>query len=153
MSSFFASPDPSTIQATDTPEWSYLFGGWSPDDFIAWHKALVISEGLNRANTDFIDAWNQAPNLCGQISYRTTFGIQGSRNADFIQYAKDNGFYDALFSGIIGSVVQASNAGADVVHKIADDLEAFGKYFNWFLLIAVIAFLWIYFPQIRKVLK
>ena len=141
----------------NVPVWSYIFGGWNQDDFIQWHIALVKEYGKDSANNIFIDAWNNAPFLSKQISYRNS---ALPNNELFIAYAQDNDFYDALFSGLLGSVASVENGTAriiksvpKIVNTIANDVESVSNYFNIIIIIVIFILLWIYIPDFKKVFK
>ena len=132
------------IDYASTPDWSYLFGGWNQDDFISWHKALIAQFGLDQANVIFLREWDNAPLFASQIAFRQQQPAMD--NGAFIQYAKDNGFYDGLFPAAVSGV-------KNLVNTISEDIGIVGKNFNWILLAVLIICICVYFPKVRKIFK
>lgn len=98
------------IDINSTPVFCW-FGGsdcWNCIDFITWHKALVSAYGQSKANTIFITSWSSAPFI------NTAYDCR-SFDSSFRQYAKDNGFFDALYSGL-GVIAEPIGVGTDIVH-------------------------------------
>lgn len=71
---------------------------WNCEDWIAWHKELVKAYGLQQANLRFITAYHQASFGAASYDCRTF-------NRSFREYARQNGFLDALYQGI-GAIMQ-----------------------------------------------
>lgn len=114
------------ITADSKPVWAYigLFGDyWKCGDFITWHKELVKKYGLEKANQTFLSEWENAPLINAGYDCR-------SFNADFKQYAKDNGFYDALFSGIGGLIGKPLSIGAGLVDSAGNVVQNAGDTFE-----------------------
>ncbi len=104
-----------TINENSKPVYGYWGFGWlSPywdaADWMAWHWALKAKWGQEKANVLLIEAWNASPFGAANIGFRTF-------DTDFKNFAKENGFYEALFTGVLGSVMEAGNAGADIASK------------------------------------
>ena len=89
---------------------------WSCADWVEWHRQLKAYYGIEQANRIFIEAFQGAGQLSASYDCR-------SFNSDFRQYAKDNGFYDALYSGISGLVVQPIGWGTDVVDDTGNVID------------------------------
>lgn len=126
-----------TITDSSAPEYGYYGFGWLSSywdqaDWIKWHQLLVLAYGLDAANERFIIAWNDSPFLAANWSFRNSiFG----ENAEFIAYAKANGFHDALFSGILGTAMQVVSETVDTtknvvstVGNVSDSLKSVSKF-------------------------
>ncbi len=83
---------------------------WGPSDWITWHKAMVKAFGLDEANHRFITAYGQAGFGASSYDWRTF-------DSDFKAYAKENGFYDALFVGVGGLIGRVASLGETAVEK------------------------------------
>jgi hypothetical protein len=117
-----------TITAESVPVYGYWGLGWiSPywesDDWIVWHKKLVANMGLNEANKKFITAIYAAPMFAASYGFRTV-------EPNFVSYAKESGFYNALFQGIAGLVGYVESTVANSGQAIADTTDAFKKFFD-----------------------
>lgn len=124
---------------------------WSAATWIAWHKAVMAKYGQQRANEVLIQWWNKAPIASPTTDFRTM-------DDDFINYAKKNGFYDALFGGILGiagktvALGTATVEGAKNVISGATDvigtIGGIGKNLKWYLIAAIVIF--IVFKFVKK---
>lgn len=86
---------------------------WSADNWMEWHKRLVEKYGLQKANEKFITAYHKAGIGAASYDWRTF-------NRAFINYAKANGFYQALFEGVGGLIGQVASATYGAVSGAAD---------------------------------
>lgn len=115
---------------------------WDADTWIRWHTALKNKWGIDRANEVFIIWWNKVPTVSFTTDYR-------SFNDKFIKYAKDNGFYAALFGGVLGKVgkvagsaanatEQVVNSATEVLDTASDTLGFFSKNLKTILIVVVV---------------
>jgi hypothetical protein len=110
------------ITANSTP----VYDAWGPDDhwscsdWITWHKALKKEFGADKANEIFISAFHKAGFAASSYDCRTF-------NSDFRKYAKDNGFYDALYDGITGLILKPIGSGNDVVNSASNTISNVGE--------------------------
>ena len=88
-----------TITADSTPDYDDwgVDDYWGPDEWIQWHKLMKAKYGADDANKRFIIAYQDAGFGAVSFDWRTF-------NDNFKQYAKDNGFFDALYDGIGGLI-------------------------------------------------
>jgi len=86
---------------------------WNAKTWIKWHSLVKSKYGVDRANAVLVEWWNKLPIASPQVDYR-------SFDADFKKYAKENGFFDALFGGALGTVAKVSNAAKDTTVKAID---------------------------------
>jgi hypothetical protein len=114
-----AAHDPTSADATpDYDSWGWD-DWWTAADWQRWHGALKARFGLVEANHHFIAAWEQQSLGASPLDAR-------SFNSDFKAYAKENGFYDALFQGLgvlarpVSAGVQVITAGSEVVEDVVD---------------------------------
>lgn len=89
---------------------------WDCQDLITWHKALKQKWELDEANRIFIKAFELAPTGANAIDCRSV-------NAAFKDYAKDQGFYNALFSGVGGLLATGISAGQTVIDAAGNVIE------------------------------
>ena len=107
--------DPTSADATPDYD-SWLWDDyWSASDWLRWHRALKERFGLEEANYRFIDAWSKQTLGAKPLDAR-------SFNSEFKQYAKANGFYDALFYGL-GALARPVAAGATAVEAASEAVE------------------------------
>jgi hypothetical protein len=124
---------------------------WSPADWVLWHKALLRVFGLDGANFRFLSAWNEAGDLA-PLSARTF-------DTNFRAYAKANGFFDGLFSGIggviakpLGVVTDTSNAVASAGSNIAQGVSNSGSVVKYALPVLVIGLIAFYaYPYFKRI--
>ena len=146
MSPFGAWPtehEPTNPDATpDFDEWGpdeY----WKIDDWVTWHKAMKAAYGLDAANRTFIEQWFKQTNFANPIDARST-------NSSFRDYARANGFLDALFGGlsflkVLGAATDVVSSGSDVVSDVASGTKSIGTAAKYLLPVAAIAFALLYF--------
>ena len=111
--------DPSSADSTpDYDDWG-RDTWWNGSEWKRWHAALKARYGLEEANWRFIEAWHKQGFLSGGLDAR-------SFDPDFIAYAKENGFYQALFKGLgvlarpVSAGTQVITAGSEVVEDVAE---------------------------------
>jgi hypothetical protein len=124
------------ITAQSSPD----YDGWGPDtywrcnEWIQWHQALKNAYGLTEANTKFITAYHKAGFGAASYDCRTF-------NQEFRTYARQNGFFDALFEGIgslmqpVGSVLET---GGNVLGTVQSVTEVIRKLTPLLVITAVI---------------
>jgi hypothetical protein len=131
---------------------------WSAKTWIKWHTAVKAKYGKDRANEVFIEWWEKAPALSPTIDYRTF-------DEAFIAYAKENGFYDALYNGIGGLLGKTAGSGqrviksagkvieatADIIENTTDTVSFLGRNFKWVIVIAVLAVLTLLFFKFKSI--
>jgi hypothetical protein len=113
---------------------------WNGKTWIRWHKLLKDKFGLVRANEVLIEWWEKAPVVSMTTDLRTF-------DDEFIKYAKENEFYNALFKGLGGLVgktatlanktvktaTKAVDAAGNVVETAGDTLGFLGNNLKWVL--------------------
>ncbi len=90
---------------------------WQPQDWIVWHRAMKAKYSLDEANKRFIDAFLKAGSFAASYNWRST-------DTEFKKYAKANGFYDSLFSGIGGLIGKVASLGGSVITTASDSGSA-----------------------------
>lgn len=138
------------ITWTSTPlydEWGWWGDYWKCNDWMEWHRALKNRFGLNEANRIFITAYHKAGFGAASYDCRTF-------NPDFIKYAKENGFYSALFIGLAGiimqpvsNVVNTGSTAVNTVNTAIDTVTDSMKYVKWIALGGLAIFV---FNQVKK---
>jgi hypothetical protein len=93
---------------------------WGPEDWITWHKKLKGEYGLDQANRLFITAYSNAGTFGAEWSWRTM-------NTPFRKYARAQGFYDALFSGIGGLIGRGIALGSDLLEGAGEVTSGVGE--------------------------
>lgn len=92
---------------------------WTCSDWTTWHTKMKDKFGKQVANQRFLAAWEQQ-----------TFGAHAidcrSFNTAFRDYARANGFFDALYSGI-GVIAQPIGVGTDLVSATGETISSIGK--------------------------
>lgn len=74
---------------------------WGPDEYdsaaswVQWHRDMVVAYGAEQATQRFLDLYHK--NSWGSVAYKWRLFDPAFRS-----YAKDNGFYEALFQNIGG---------------------------------------------------
>lgn len=81
---------------------------WDPKTWIKWHGEVKANYGQQRANEVFIQWFSKAPLASPTTDFR-------SFDDDFIKYAKQEGFYDALFSGMGGLIGKVATVGTKAI--------------------------------------
>lgn len=119
---------------------------WSASTWVKWHGLLKAKYGLPRANEVFLIWWNKAPFLSTTTDFRTF-------DDKFIEYAKANGFYEDLFTGVggvlgktAGTGVKLAKAGENVIESvgnaassIGDTFSFVGSNFKWIIIFVIIS--------------
>jgi hypothetical protein len=86
---------------------------WGPNDWISWHKKMKEKFGLDEANHRFIEAYGEPDFGAASYDWRTF-------DDTFIEYAKENGFHNALFNGLGGLIGKVASLGKTAVSKTSD---------------------------------
>lgn len=93
---------------------------WNAATWMRWHTQVMNKYGKDRANEVLIEWWNRSPLLSPTIDYRTF-------DKPFIAYAKKNGFYDALFTGVGGLLGKVAGAGVKTVDAAGNVVDGAGN--------------------------
>jgi hypothetical protein len=145
---FPAQHDPTNADATPDYDGLGWDSQWSAEDWVAWHRALKERFGQAEANRIWLNAWNG-----GGIFEEPPIDAR-SFNAAFKAYARENGFFDALFSGlgVLAKPVSAANDVIDGVTDLSAGVKGTAKTVGAILpvvALAGLAFLaWRYLPRI-----
>ena len=119
---------------------------WTAQDWMTWHKSLKAQYGLDEANVRFINAWEKQTMGSTPLDAR-------SFNTTFREYAKANGFFEALYYGL-GSLVKPIGAVTDVVSGASAGIGTLGSLTKYLLPIAGLALAYFaftaYAPRRRK---
>lgn len=113
-------------------EWGWWGEYWTCADWITWHEALKAHYGINDANIIFILAFHEAGFGAASFDCRTF-------DYNFKEYAKQNGFFDALFDGLTGIILQPVS---NVIHGsqgIGNLISAAVKYLPIILIVGAAA--------------
>lgn len=81
---------------------------WTAEDWLTWHRALKVKYGPDEANRRFITAWQG-----GGFGEDPPLDAR-SFNSAFRDYARANGFLDALYSGL-GALAKPLGTANDVL--------------------------------------
>ena len=126
-------PENDPTKASSTPD----YDNWGPDswwtaqDWVTWHKALKAQYGLDEANARFITAWQQQGIGASPLDAR-------SFDSSFRDYAKANGFFDALYYGL-GALAKPIGTVSDVVTNVSKGIETTATLTKYLIPIAAIA--------------
>lgn len=131
------SNDPS--RPTSTPD----YDSWGPDswwtaqDWLTWHRALKSAYGLDEANRIFVTAWQQQGFGASPLDAR-------SFDTSFRDYARTNGFLDALYYGL-GALVRPIGTVTDVTGAVSDGVSTTAALAKWAIPIGalVLGYLWL----------
>ena len=119
---------------------------WTANDWLTWHRSLKARFGLDDANTRFINAWQQQGIGASPLDAR-------SFDTAFRDYAKANGFFDALYYGL-GALVKPIGAVTDVVSDVSTGISSTASLTKYLLPIAGLALAYFafmaYAPRRRK---
>lgn len=139
--------DPDSASSTpDYDEWGWD-DWWKASDWIRWHRALKAAYGPDEANRRFIDAWDRQTNFAGPIDARTF-------NSDFKAYARENGFYQALFSGSgalarpVAAGVSVVDAASGAVEDVAAAVSTTGSFARYLLPVAAVVMGFLYLQSV-----
>lgn len=132
-------PENDPTKATSTPDYDGLGwdSWWTAQDWITWHKALKAQYGIDEANTRFINAWQQQTVGSTPLDAR-------SFDTNFRDYAKANGFFDALYYGA-GALAKPIGAVTDVVTGVTEGVSMTSKLLKFAIPAAVLGFAYFYF--------
>ena len=119
------------------------YDGWGPDswwtsnDWLTWHRSLKARFGLDDANTRFINAWQQQGIGASPLDAR-------SFDTTFRDYAKANGFFDALYYGL-GALVKPIGSVTDVVSDVSSGISSTANLAKFVIPVAALAFAYLFF--------
>ncbi|MCX6265874.1 MAG: hypothetical protein NTW16_00750 [Bacteroidetes bacterium] len=88
---------------------------WPVETWQQWHGMLKAKFGKEEANRRFLEYWHKQDSDANPFNQR-------SFNANFRKYARENGFFDGLFTGI-GAIAKPLGWITDILHT-ADKVEA-----------------------------
>jgi hypothetical protein len=110
---------------------------WTAQDWLTWHRALKASYGLDEANRIFVTAWQQQGFLASPLDAR-------SFDTSFREYARANGFLDALYYGL-GSLVRPIGTVTDIGTAVTDGISTVASISRWAIPAAalVLGYLWL----------
>ena len=113
-----AQHDPSNPDALpDFDSWGWD-SYWSAAEWIQWHRALVARHGLEQANVRFVTEWQKQGFGAAPLDAR-------SFDTSFRDYARQNGFLDALYYGI-GALAKPLGGANDALDGVAKTGRAIG---------------------------
>lgn len=144
---FPAAHDPTNADATPDYDGLGWDSQWTAEDWLTWHRALKARFGQAEANRILIKAWNGGGFLEEPPLDARTF------NTAFKAYARENGFFDSLFSGlaVLAKPVSAANDVVDGVTDLAVGVKNSAKTVGFILpvlALGALAYLaWRYLPR------
>ena len=118
--------------ASSTPD----YDNWGPDswwtaqDWLTWHRSLKTRFGLDEANSRFINAWQKQGIGSSPLDAR-------SFDSSFREYAKANGFFDALYYGL-GSLVKPIGVTTDVISGVSTGISSTASLTKYIIPIAAV---------------
>jgi hypothetical protein len=119
------------------------YDGWGPDswwtanDWMTWHRSLKARFGLDDANVRFVNAWQQQGALSAPLDAR-------SFDTNFRDYAKANGFFDALYYGL-GALAKPIGATTDVITGVTQGVSTVANLAKYVIPVAALAFAYLFF--------
>jgi hypothetical protein len=119
------------------------YDGWGPDswwtanDWMTWHRSLKARFGMDDANVRFINAWQQQGALSSPLDAR-------SFDTNFRDYAKANGFFDALYYGL-GALAKPIGATTDVITGVTQGVSTVANLAKYVIPVAALAFAYLFF--------
>lgn len=121
----------------DLDEWGWD-DYWDINDWMEWHRLMKARYGLAKANSTFLKYWDK------QTSGANPLGAR-SFNSKFKEYARANGFYDGLFSGLLDMLARPGSAaqdlvkgGTNVISSAAKGAENTGKVLKFLIPAAIV---------------
>jgi hypothetical protein len=119
------------------------YDGWGPDswwtanDWMTWHRSLKAKYGLDDANVRFVNAWQQQGALSSPLDAR-------SFDTNFRDYAKANGFFDALYYGL-GALAKPIGTTTDVISGVTQGISTVANLAKFVIPVAALAFAYLFF--------
>ena len=119
------------------------YDGWGPDswwtanDWMTWHRSLKARFGPDDANVRFVNAWQQQGALSAPLDAR-------SFDTNFRDYAKANGFFDALYYGL-GALAKPIGATTDVITGVTQGVSTVANLAKFVIPVAALAFAYLFF--------
>lgn len=110
---------------------------WTSNDWLTWHGSLKAKYGLDEANRRFINAWQQQGIGASPLDAR-------SFDTRFRDYAKANGFFDALYYGL-GSLAKPIGTTTDIVSGVTSGVSTVANLSKYLIPAAALAFAYFYF--------
>lgn len=136
------SHDPTNPDATpDLDGWGFD-SYWSAAEWMQWHAAMRERYGLEQANTRFITEWQKQGFGAAPLDAR-------SFDTAFRDYARANGFFDALYYGL-GALAKPIGGANDIIDGVSSSARVVGSILP-ILVLAAIAFYAA--PFLRKTAK
>ena len=122
-----------TIPPTLTPPRTTTTGDRTlggPLKTLTWHRSLKTRFGLDEANSRFINAWQKQGIGSEPLNAR-------SFDTSFRDYAKANGFFDALYYGL-GSLAKPIGVTTDVVSGVSAGISSTASLTKYIIPIAAV---------------
>jgi len=110
---------------------------WTSNDWMTWHRSLKARFGLDEANVRFINAWQKQTIGSTPLDAR-------SFDTNFRDYAKANGFFDALYYGL-GALVKPIGATTDVITGVTQGVSTVANLAKYVIPVAALAFAYLFF--------
>jgi hypothetical protein len=104
---------------------------------MTWHRSLKARFGLDDANVRFVNAWQQQGALSAPLDAR-------SFDTNFRDYAKANGFFDALYYGL-GALAKPIGATTDVITGVTQGVSTVANLAKYVIPVAALAFAYLFF--------
>ena len=104
---------------------------WTAQDWLTWHRTLKAKYGLDEANARFVAAWQKQGMLSSPLDAR-------SFDSSFREYAKANGFLDALYYGL-GAVAKPIGTTTDVVTGVTQGISTAATLSKYLIPVAAVA--------------
>ena len=123
---------------------------WSASDWLAWHRAMKAAYGLEVANSRFVNAWEAG---IGWFSNSVPINAR-TFDSSFRDYARENGFLDALYGQGLGALAQPIGAITDTgsaVGEVGAGIKTSGNVLRYVVPVVIVAallvFVWL---KLRK---
>jgi hypothetical protein len=110
---------------------------WTSNDWMTWHRSLKARFGLDEANVRFINAWQKQTIGSTPLDAR-------SFDTNFRDYAKANGFFDALYYGL-GALAKPIGATTDVITGVTQGVSTVANLAKYVIPVAALAFAYLFF--------
>lgn len=125
--------------------WNWFDSVWGCNDWVTWHKANVAKYGLPKANTKFMQHWENLATASSAIDCR-------SFNTSFRDYMKRAGLLSSLYSGV-GFIAKPIGVISDVGSNVGDTLSNTSKLLKVLVPIALILVVIYFILKYSKELK
>jgi hypothetical protein len=126
-------PENSPTNPDATPDYDGIGwdSWWTAQDWLTWHRTLKARFGLDEANSRFINAWQKQTFGSSPLDAR-------SFDTSFRDYAKANGFFDALYYGL-GALAKPIGTTTDVITGVTKGIEGTASLTRYLIPIAAVA--------------